>query len=493
MSSVRFISSRFHDRRTLPASVRMMRRVSVAGIALAVAALVVATAIGRGFEERYRSALLDFNAHVIILGGGETQRPEEARPVLSQARFATPDEARKAKRWGWLLPWREGAHRLGEGATGFFFTVRHVLANLVRQGDEGVISEDVGEEEALPIERAESWWARIARGEIVAETPFLYREALAIGGGQIAGVVAKGIDPATMAAVNAMPIQLFEGRQDLGEVLARAGQKGVVPVIVGQALAEKLGLRGASEEIRLLIPQPARRGGGGPHHPFERVRVVGTFASGMHDYDAQFLLMAIPEARKLFGVAPGVVTGIELRLNDPERAAAMAEWLEERLGPRWTAVTWSELNRELFSAVRLEQLVSSLIMGIMVVVAALNIVAVIVLITVERVHEMSILRALGLRDAEVRSLLARGGMGLGLTGALAGLAVGTGLAAAIGRWQLIPLEAEIYLVGALPIDISPTICGMITLFCFGVGALTSHLAAGRLRGIPVREGLQVAR
>lgn len=407
MALVSFISRRFNARKTLPASIRAMRAVAIAGIAVAVAALVVATSIGRGFESRYRRALLDFNAHVIVMGSGEL---------------------------------------------------------------EGTVE--------------------VSKPGVVGQTPFLYREALAVGGGRITGLVVKGVDPQTMGSVNAMPIRLFEPAASLEEALSPRGDE-IPTAVAGRALANQLGAGEGPREVKLLIPREGRRAG--DRDPFVEVRIVGTFESGMHDYDAQFLLMSLPSARRLFRAAPTALTGIELKLDDPDKADAMATALEEDLGPRVSVVTWGELNRDLLTAVRLEQLVSSLIMGIMVIVAALNIVAVLVLMTIYRLREISVLKALGTPDRSIEALLARGGISLGVWGAGLGLAIGVGAALALGRFGIVPLEAEIYLISAVPIDISPVICGIIAIFCVGVGYATSKLASRRLAVVPIAEGLQIAR
>lgn len=416
MRLVAFISSRFNARKTLPASIRWMRMVAIAGISVAVAALVVATSIGRGFESRYRRALLDFNAHVIVMGSGE----------LDSARLL--DEVDEA-----------------------------------------------------------------AKRDVIGETPFLYREALAVGGGRIMGLVVKGVDPVTMGSVNAMPIRLFDAAATLGQALAQ--KEGEAPAAVaGKALANQLGVGDEPKEIRLLIPREGKEGKKeAGRDPFVTIRIVGAFESGMHDYDAQFLLLPLPAVRELFRTPPDSLTGVELKLVDPDEAEMVAAGLKEMLGPRYSVVTWGELNRDLLSAVRLEQLVSSLIMGIMVIVAALNIVAVLVLMTIYRFREISVLKALGTPDRSIEALLTRGGISLGVTGAAAGLSIGVALALVIGRFGIVPLEAEIYLISAVPIDISPVICGIIALFCVGVGFATSKIASRRLVGVPIAEGLQIAR
>ena len=213
----------------------------------------------------------------------------------------------------------------------------------------------------------------------------------------------------------------------------------------------------------------------------------------MHDYDADFMLMDIDKARWLFDAGNSTASGIEMRIREPEDAWLIASAAEERLGPRYSATTWGELNSDLLAAVRLERLVSAVIMGIMLVVAALNIVTVLVLTTIRRLPEIAMLKAMGLSNRRIEAIFVRGGFGVGVKGVLAGLVAGLGISWLTGELGLIPLDAEIYMIGSLPIDISWSICAIVLLFCILVIWLASKLAARRLGSIDPAEGLSQAR
>lgn len=379
----------------------MMRIIAVVGIAIAVAALVVATSIGIGFEKQYTGALLDFNAHLIVMGTGEIRNPSEVD----------------------------------------------------------------GKIEALK------------RKDVVGVTPFIYREALSIGGGKIRGVVVKGIDPNTLRDVNKMEISIKDGRT-LEDSL-KAADKKKVNIIVGLALFDSFG---KSNTIKLMIP-------GEGEDRFIEGDVVGTFESGIYDYDAQFLLVSLSEARRIYKIKGDAVSGLELKLKDPFMADSMADMIEGILGASYEVTTWGELNRDLLAAVHLEKLVSAIIMGMMVLVAMLNIVAVIVLTAIHRFHEISILKAIGLPNRIVESIFIRGGISIDVMGSALGIVTGIGIAAVVGHYDLVPLDAEIYLIESLPIDISPLICGMISTFCLVVGYLTTKIASRKLSGASIAEGL----
>lgn len=319
-------------------------------------------------------------------------------------------------------------------------------------------------------------------GDIRSTTPFLYREGLAIGGGEIRGVVVKGIDPASIDAERGIEVELFDAATPAAALQGDVGD--AIPALVGEALLARLDREGVGERFTLMIP-----GGADGRGRMVEMTPVGRFASGMHDYDAQFLLLDIDRARDVYEAPPGSISGVEVMLNDPERAEQVARSLEEELGPAYRAVTWGELNGELLAAVRLERLTFAIIMGMLVIVAGMNIIAVLVLMTIRRLPQLSMLKALGLSDRGVRALLIRQGLLVGAIGAGVGLACGIGAAWAVDRFALVPLEPSIYLLSALPLDISPVLCGLIALFCLGVAYAISGFAARRLAAVPIAEGL----
>jgi lipoprotein-releasing system permease protein len=460
MSAVGFIGRRLEARGTMPRSVQTMRTVAGIGIAVATAALVVALSIGRGFERSYKRALLDFNAHIVVMGIGEIDHPAAAIEALGQFAFRSEEEARLVLRFGWA----QGPLAQLRAFAGAFMPAR-----LCRFIDE--LSEASG------------------RG-VRAATPFLYREALAIGGGAIRGIVVKGVDPASMAQGSGMKILPFEPGRDLSELLALK-REGPTPVVVGAALGEAMGAAKSATALRLLIPTADEKRDG--RREFQEVLAVGAFESGIHDYDSDFLLMRIEDARRLFAVKGETVSGIEITLDDPERAAVVARAIEARLGQAYRAITWEELNGDLIAAVRLEKLVSSIIMGIMLVVASLNIVAALTLTALHRLREVALLKAIGLPEPALARLLTHSGLAVGLRGIAVGMLVGIGVAAAVGYFHLVPLEAEIYLIGSLPIDISGSICGILALFSAAAVLLASRFAATRLAKINPSEGLATAR
>ncbi len=405
MNIVGYISRGINKGKALPRSVRTMRAMAIVGMALAVAALIVAVSIGRGFENQYRKSLLDFNAHLIVMGAGEIPNPDDLLTSIE----------------GW-------------------------------------------------------------RGDVSA-TPFLYREALAIGGG-VHGVVIKGLLQGALGDMNVSPL---DPEVNVDSLLSGEGNS--VDVVVGHSFMKKIEKNLSSDTFKIMIPSNLDgelKGG-----KFIKLHPVATFDTGMHDYDSQFILMNLNDSRRIFGAIPNtLVSGIEIRLVDPYAADELIDGLKKELGPAYRVVSWSELNEDLLGAVHLERFVFAGIMVLLVIVAAMNIVAVLALITIHRKTSVSILKSLGLKDRDIVRIFIGQGVFIGAWGAFLGLSVGVAISWLTGHFGLVPLEAEVYLVESLPIDISAPLCAFIALFCLGVAYAISAFAAKRLVLMPITDGLQ---
>jgi lipoprotein-releasing system permease protein len=482
----RSIAKRFHGAKYLPRSLMVMRGIAIAGIAIGVATLLVAISMISGFQREYRRSILDFNAHVVILKASEIEDESEAMNAIEKLR-ETPEEMQFADRYKWLSPILNGVLSLYHGAKDFHddiayrFELNPIFTQFWERLDPSRLPQIVPEKVRDFLRKMSS----IKHKGVVGVTPFLYREGLVIHNGIIKGVVVKGIDPRTIREVNRMKMQ-FVKVTTIEEALIH--DERLPHIILGKALAERLGITDATKEvtkINLMAPKTH------PEKQFVSVLVSGIFESGLYDYDSQFALMSIDDTRRIFDTGPVKATGIEIKLNDPQKADAVAEALDDRLMAPYQALTWSELNRDLFEALSLEKLVFSVIMGILVIVAAFNIIGVLVLLISYRTREVAILKALGMKTKTLRKIFTRGGITTGLWGTLIGLAIGNALAFTLKHYQLIHLEPEIYFLETLPIDISWMICGMISLFSIVMCWITSRMAAKRLAQIEISEALKL--
>ncbi|OGX39766.1 MAG: hypothetical protein A3C53_05350 [Omnitrophica WOR_2 bacterium RIFCSPHIGHO2_02_FULL_68_15] len=291
-----------------------------------------------------------------------------------------------------------------------------------------------------PIAEPERLIAQVAQlPNVTAAAPFVQGQGLFSAGARTTGAILRGIDPAREPSVTQLAAALDGG--------ADAGPDGV---ILGRVLAQSLGVA-PGDEVQVVTPASRTP---------KTLMVTGTFASGMYDYDANLALLRIATAQGLLGMTAGV-TGIGVRVRDPLRAAGVQQEVRRRLGyPYWT-VTWMDQNRNLFAALKLEKLVMFLILTLIVLVACFMIVATLLMMVVERIHDIGILKALGATGAQIRALFTVVGLAIGGTGTLLGLAGGVGLCEFLRRSQFVKLPPDIYYLDHLPVLLTASDVGVI--------------------------------
>jgi len=273
-------------------------------------------------------------------------------------------------------------------------------------------------------------------------TPAVYQTVLLSFAGQARGVVTKGIDPERERKSDEALQRIVAGSLDFSQ-----DSFGIDSLIVGKQLAEEWKL-GPGDYVTLTSPQ-------GPLTPFglmprtRRFRVAGVFDSGFYDYDENWCFMTLAAAQGLSG-AGDVVNALEFRLNQPERASEIAEQVWQTVGPGFSVSTWMEENRALFRALRLEKLVTAIFIGLITFVAGLNILVVLSMTVTDKARDIAVLRSMGARREQIRTIFLWQGTSIGATGTLAGLFVGFVFSFVAGSSHLIPLDPQIYAVPYVP-------------------------------------------
>ncbi|MBI4227765.1 MAG: FtsX-like permease family protein [Candidatus Omnitrophica bacterium] len=225
-------------------------------------------------------------------------------------------------------------------------------------------------------------------------------------------------------------------------------------VILGQVLARQLGVRpGDSVNVVTLASRTPRP-----------LRVVGLFASGMYDYDANLALVRVETAQSLLGVTG--VTGIGVRVDDPLRADQVQQAVREALGPPHWVMTWMDQHRSLFAALKLEKLVMFLILTLIVLVACFTIVATLLMMVVERIRDIGVLKALGATAGQIRAVFTVVGVAIGGAGTVLGVAGGVGLCEFLRRSELVKLPPDIYYLDHLPVQMTWPDVGLIVAAAF---------------------------
>ena len=316
---------------------------------------------------------------------------------------------------------------------------------------------------------------------VAACAPALYGEVLGSFHSRAQGVVLKGVDPQREIHVGDLLMRLREGTlEGLSQTFADAD-----PIILGKELAKSLGAY-VGDTILITSPQ-------GYLTPLEVVpkfrhfRVVGVFDSGFYDFDATWAFTNLPAAQRLFDLAD-VASVIEFKIDDIYRAASVAEQIREAAGKGFETTTWMEQNRSLLSALRLERLVTILTIGLIVVVAALNIFITLAMMVMEKNRDIAVLMSMGARKRQMWAIFTLQGLLIGALGSLLGLILGYGTSWLGGRYKLVPLQADVYALASVPFHARPWDGAWIALAALSISFLATlypSLAAARLDPVEI--------
>jgi lipoprotein-releasing system permease protein len=219
-------------------------------------------------------------------------------------------------------------------------------------------------------------------------------------------------------------------------------------IVIGRELAKTLRAY-VGDTVRLVSPASQELGPLGPTPKLRRFRVAGIFYSGMYEYDAKFSYLAMEDAQRFFGV-PGMATGVELKLRDVDETSRVVEAVRATIGGHpYQVKDWRQMNRELFSALLLEKIAMFVGLGMIVVVASFLIVAVLVMIVLQRKKEIAILKSIGASDASIMKVFVIQGVILGVGGALLGGVLGVLICHALEAW--VRLDAAVFYIDRLPV------------------------------------------
>ena len=278
---------------------------------------------------------------------------------------------------------------------------------------------------------------------VVADAPAIYEQALISNGQRSGGVVIKGVDVQRELKVCDLLHRLSSGSLDgLSKTFPDAD-----PIIIGKELARNLG---ASVGDTVMITSPQ-----GTLTPFGNVpkyrhfRVVGVFDSGFFDFDAQWVFTNLPAAQRLFDLR-NVASVIEFKLDDVYRADSVAETIRKAAGPGFTTTTWVDQNHALFSALKLERLVTILTIGLIVLVAALNIFITLAMMVMDKNRDIAVLKSMGAKKRQIWTVFTLHGVLIATLGTVLGLILGYGGSWLGEAYHLVPLQADVYGLSYVP-------------------------------------------
>lgn len=304
-----------------------------------------------------------------------------------------------------------------------------------------------------------------------AATPFIYTQVMISSRKAISGAVLRGIEPKTASKVINLPKNLRAGSlEELEAENKPEGMRSTPGIILGNELARNIGaLRG--DPVTVISPL-------GRLTPLGRVprsqtfRVAGIFDSGMYEYDSTIAYVSLWAAQRFLGIGDRV-TGIEVRVDDIYAADRVARAIGKALDgyPYWSR-DWMRMNKNLFSALKLEKIVMFIILTLIILVAAFNIVGTLIMVVIEKTRDIAILKSMGATRRSIMKIFMIEGAVIGLVGTLLGLLGGYTLCTLLATYKFIELPSDVYYISTLPVRMNPLDVALIA-----VAAIVITLAA----------------
>jgi lipoprotein-releasing system permease protein len=284
---------------------------------------------------------------------------------------------------------------------------------------------------------------------VVAASPAILGYGLMKSGREMALVTVKGINPEREAGVTDIRSAMQSGSI---EAVGQESSQGRSGVLLGVDLAKKLDVE-VDDQVAVITDSVMMTPAGiSPALPTV-LRVAGIFQLGFYDFDSNYALVSIPTAERLLTkVGPDY---IQLRLARLDDAPAMRERLQKDLGDGYYVEDWTTTNKSLYSALALEKMAISLTIGLIVAVAALNIVGSLVLLVMEKSPDIAILRTMGASAQSIRRVFMLQGLAIGLVGTITGTALGLLVCYIANRYRLVKLDPDVYQISYLPFHVLP--------------------------------------
>ena len=282
---------------------------------------------------------------------------------------------------------------------------------------------------------------------VVAAAPFTYDEVMLTSPSGVSGIILKGIDPASEARVTDLKKDIIKGSLE-----SLSPQDGKPNIIIGKELALTLNVQ-MGDKVRVVSPfgsmSPL-----GPVPKMQEFVVSGILDTGMYEYDSKLAYISIPQAQAFFGM-DGAITGFEVKIDDLDRSGELAKDVQNALGFPYMARDWVQMNRSLFSALKLEKITMFVILVLIILVASFNIVSTLIMIVIEKAREIAILKSMGATRSGIMKIFMINGTVIGVVGTLIGLAAGLAICLIIQKTHLISLPSDIYYINHLPVRMDP--------------------------------------
>jgi lipoprotein-releasing system permease protein len=284
---------------------------------------------------------------------------------------------------------------------------------------------------------------------VVAASPGLWEQVLVShGGARAGGALLLGILPDDEAKVSTMLSHATSGSAQALEPQTgpSSANAGPLPILLGQDLAQTVAAN-IGDSVMVVSPQGELTPLGiAPQ--YQAFRLAGTYHSGFYQYDAEMGFVRLADAQRLFD-EPDLISVISFKVDDPNHAPAIARAIEQAAGTGFMTTNWTDENRELFRALKLEQYVTFIVIALIVIVAALNILIALTMMVMEKTRDIAVMMSYGVQPGQVRRIFLLQGFLISFIGTLLGLLLGY-LASWAGSYYRIPLSPDVYSIDTLP-------------------------------------------
>ena len=286
---------------------------------------------------------------------------------------------------------------------------------------------------------------------VTAASPGLYEHVLVARGARDGGALVQGILPDQERTVSDLLSTATPGAvkalEPLPEGASVSPATQMPPIVLGQDLAETVGAS-VGDSVMLVSPQ-GEMTPVGMYPKVIRFRLAGTFHSGFYQYDMQMGFVRLADAQRLFS-EPDLLSVISFKVDDMDRAPEIAKEIEQAAGKGYMTNNWIEENRELFTALKEEQVVTFIVITLIVIVAALNILIALTMMVMEKTRDIAVMMSFGVEPGQIRRIFLLQGFLISLVGTVLGMVLGYAAAWAGGHYHFIHLSAEVYSIDTLP-------------------------------------------
>jgi len=345
-----------------------------------------------------------------------------------------------------------------------------------------------------PLLHYEDLLAKLGRvPRVTGAAPAIFSQVFVAGPTRNQGAVLKGIDPASERRISDFFTYLVEGDPHALEIPpepAPADPEAPPPpanIIIGKEMARSLGVR-LGDELQLFYPKGKLTPIAGRIVTIgeKTLRIAAIFESGLWDYDANWLYTDMQVARRLLSLPADSASALQFKTEDLDEVASVADAIRATAGHGYLTTTWIDLNKPLFSALKLEKIALFLTISLIVFVAALNIVTTLIMMVIEKQRDIAILTAMGATQKTIMWVFMLQGLIIGVLGTTLGAVLGVGASWVLDKYRLIQLQAEVYSISYVPFHVKTwdvvLVCATAILISF---AATLYPARNASRLDPV--------